>query len=302
MRLSHSMVGMTTFAILLAPGLASAKGLDVRNTVQAALRAGVHPAAVIQSEDRKEDRKDDKKHEAKQGIQVTLSGKVTALTGMSLSLRASNGSTYTVDLANAKIVRRSGATVSVRDIQVNDQLTVKGRLLGSTIQAKIVQDQSLLVRNGGFRGKVVSVASSSFVLQSVNRGSQVVFVSASTTIKLNNQTATMAAITPGATLRVDGVWNSANNTIIATKISLTAKEENMRSYGTVASTATSSLVLAGTDGRTYMVDTSKAKLVGRNYVGTDMTKIKTGDLIQIIGRGLAASLGIKATLIVDFSL
>lgn len=235
-------------------------------------------------------------------VQVSLVGKVTAINATTLTLLASNGSSYTVDVSQARFVRRFNGVMQLAEIQLNDQLYVQGSLLGSTIRAKLVQDLSLQTRNGTFNGTVVSLSGNSFVLQSQNRGQQTVSVSNSTKILKGNNPATMADIVAGASVRVDGIWNSTNNNVNATKIQISVKQEEVRLHGTVSSVSGTTLSMSGSDGKTYTVDAAGTKLAGRNYFGTEINKIKVGDSIQIWGKMVPGSLQIKANVIIDFSL
>jgi hypothetical protein len=91
--------------------------------------------------------------------------------------------------------------------------------------------------------------------------------------------------------------------VSATKIVLVVKVMDVRLNGTVsASSSASMFTLAATDGKTYQVDTTKAQLIARNYFGTDMTKLRIGDTVQVVGKSETASTNVKAHLVVDFSL
>lgn len=238
----------------------------------------------------------------KTDVQVSLSGKVTALSGSTVTLLAANGSSYTVDASAAKLIRRYGAVMTVADIQMNDQLYVQGTLLGSTIKAKLIQDLSLQARNGSFTGTVQSISSDRFMLQSNNRGVQTIFFASSTKFMKGNTPATSADLRTGMSVRVDGVWNNTNSNVTANKVQIVVKHEEVHLNGTIASIAGTTMMFNGPEGRTYGVDLGSAKIAGRNYYGTEVSKLKAGDAVQVWGKTMTESLQIKANLVIDFSM
>ena len=71
-----------------------------------------------------------------------VGGKVTALSGNSITIKNASNVTYTVDATNAKIVKQ-GATSTVSNILVGDNLMVQGPVNGSSITATLVRDQGV---------------------------------------------------------------------------------------------------------------------------------------------------------------
>lgn len=238
-------------------------------------------------------------------IRVSLNGKVTSIIGSMITLLATNGSTYTIDAQGAKLDRRFGGDMVLGDIQVNDQLSVAGSLMGSTVHAKTIRDNSLQARNGDFVGSVKSVSGSSFVLTSRNRGDQMININASTTVMRGKEKVSFSALTVDMEVNVHGVWDRANSNVTATKIEIPVKNLEARLNGTISAvntSASSTLTLAATDGKTYEVNVQKAQLIARNYFGNDFTKVRVGDTIQVVGKTETASMKLNAQLIVDFSL
>lgn len=238
-------------------------------------------------------------------IRVSLNGKVTSINGSMIMLLATNGSTYTIDAQGAKLDRRFGGDMLFGDIQVNDQLSVAGTLMGSTVHAKTIRDNSLQARNADFAGSVKSVSGSSFILTSRNRGDQMININASTTVMRGKEKVSFSALTVDMEVKVHGVWDRANSNVTATKIEIPVKNLEARLNGTISAvntSASSTLTLAAADGKTYEVNVQKAQLIARNYFGNDFTKVRVGDTIQVVGKTETASMKVNAQLIVDFSL
>ncbi len=267
------------------------------------------PAATFAKEEKHENngnrgrQEEALRHKRRVDVAVALGGKVTVINGTMLTLVATNGSTYSIDASAAKFIRRFGGTMVLGDIQVNDQLFVTGSLTGTVVKAKVVQDLSLQARNGNFTGTVKSMSTNSFVLTSKNRGDQTINVSSSTKMMKNGQPMTLADLTVGAMVHVDGVWDRTNTNVSATKIVLVVKAMDVRLNGTVSASSSASIfTLTATDGKNYQVDTTKAQLIARNYFGTDMSKVRVGDTVQVVGKSDTASADVRAHLVVDFSL
>ena len=221
--------------ILLAPTLAFARTPEVKPLK---INTGLHLGQV-------------KKQTT--DIHVALSGKVTAINGTSFTLTASNGTSYTVDASQTKLTRRYGGAMTTSDIQVNDQVFVQGILNGSTIKASTLQDFSSQTRNGSFTGIVQSVSSSSFVLKTQNRGLQTIHTSSATKILKGNDATTLSDLTSGASVRVEGVWNSTNNNVTASKVHIVIKAQEIRQNGTIAAINGNSMTLTGTEiGRAHV--------------------------------------------------
>lgn len=234
-------------------------------------------------------------------VQVSLIGKVTALSGTNITVLGNNGSSYVIDASSAKFVRRYGGTMTVSDIQLNDQIFVQGTLVGTAIKAKAIEDFSLQTRNGAFSGTVQSVSGSSFVLKSQNRGTQTVLTSANTKFLKNGAAATLADVVVGATVHVDGIWNNTNNNVTANKVRVTVKQEQVRLNGTVSATNGTTLTLNGTDGKTYTVNVAGAILATSSYYGKEWTNLKVGDRVQVWGKMMTGSTQVTSSMVINFS-
>ncbi len=276
-------VGSLLVLTTLAPVVSFAKtpSLPINGKVRATVRHDVKKAST--------------------DVQVSLMGKVTAVSAMTLTVLGNNGSSYSIDASAAKLVRRYGGTMTVADIQVNDQVFVQGTLVGTSIKAKAIEDFSLQARNGTFSGTVQSVSGNSFVLKSQSRGMQTVLTSTATKFLKNGTAATLADVVVGATVHVDGIWNNTNNNVTANKVRVTVKQEQVRLNGTVSGMNGTTLTLNGADGKTYNVNVAGAVLATSSYYGKDWVNLKVGDRVQVWGKMMTGSTQVNSSMVIDFS-
>ncbi len=276
-------VGSLLVLTMLVPasGFAKTSSLAINAKVKAAVRQDVKKVST--------------------DVQVSLMGKVTALSGTTITVLGNNGSSYAIDASAAKLVRRYGGTMTVSDIQFNDQIFVQGTLVGTSIKAKSIEDFSLQVRNGTFSGTVQSVSGNSFVLKSQNRGTQTVLTSASTKFLKNGSAASLVDVVVGATVSVEGIWNNTNSNITANKVRVTVKQEQVRLNGMVSAMSGTTLTLSGTDGKTYTVNVAGAVLATSSYYGKEWTNLKVGDRVQVWGKMMMGSTQVSSSMVINFS-
>lgn len=146
---------------------------------------------------------------------LTAKGGDTAPTTLTV-LR--DGKSYTINVGTATVFRRRfGGKGTLGELAINDTLSIVGKWgdeAQTTIEAKLVRDESIQKRLAAFVGKVKSVSGSTIVLESVARGSQTVTVSTATKFVARNQAPlTLADIKEGHIIRVKGLWNRQLNTV-----------------------------------------------------------------------------------------
>lgn len=145
---------------------------------------------------------------------------VTGVNGSTLTVSV-NGKSYTIltDL-NTKFRRKFWGKGNLSDISVNDRINVIGTWTDSsqtTIQSQTVRDLSVQKRRGVFFGKVTSITSNGFVMQTVKRGNDTVTITGSTKfINRKETTINQTDIKVGDRVRVSGLWDNVNNTITET--------------------------------------------------------------------------------------
>jgi hypothetical protein len=128
------------------------------------------------------------------------------------------GKTYTVNVsATTQIRRRFGGKGTLADLQINDSLDVVGKWTDetqTTIDAKVIRDESVQKRLAVFIGKVKSISGSTIVIDSVARGTQTITVATTTKIVSRKETGiALTDIKEGHVIRVKGLWNNQLNTV-----------------------------------------------------------------------------------------
>jgi Domain of unknown function (DUF5666) len=233
----------------------------------------------------------------------TISGTVaSAVSGQSISLTASNGTGYTVDATNAKILRKYGAAMAITDIQIGDSLVVRGTVSGTSVAAITIRDNSQQQANATFSGSVSSVNGASFVLATKNRGNQTINTTSTTIFKESGLTSVgMGNITVGENITTSGVWDSTSNTVAASKVTIVVKTGTISGTLTNISGTTLTVTASGTSLSVYTVDASNVKKVDRRYgASTDLSALQTGDTLSV--RGVINGTNVTASTIRDISL
>lgn len=108
------------------------------NIMRAMIRKGED--VLERREERREDRKNASTTPLIQGNgQPVVFGTVSAVQGTTLTLVNKSATPYSVDTANATIVKR-GATTTIASVAVGDTVTVQGAISGSAVTASAVVD------------------------------------------------------------------------------------------------------------------------------------------------------------------
>lgn len=148
-------------------------------------------------------------------VSLTAKGGDTAPTTLTVT---KEGKTYTVNVsATTQIRRRFGGKGTLADLQINDSLDVVGKWTDetqTTIDAKVIRDESVQKRLAVFIGKVKSISGSTIVIDSVARGTQTITVATTTKIVSRKETGiALTDIKEGHVIRVKGLWNNQLNTV-----------------------------------------------------------------------------------------
>ncbi|MDR3643351.1 MAG: DUF5666 domain-containing protein [Candidatus Doudnabacteria bacterium] len=231
----------------------------------------------------------------------TVSGTVAGVSGESISLTGT-GSSYTVDATHAKIVRKYGAVMAVADIQTGDALSVVGVVTGTNISAKIIRDNSQQQRNATFSGTVSSVNGGSFILETKQRGSQTVYTSSTTVFKERGLASVgINNVTAGENVTAFGIWDSASNTVTASRVTVVIKTGTIAGTLTAVNGTTLTVTAPSSSSTVYTVDASNVKRIDRRYgASTDLGALQVGDTLSI--RGNINGMNVTATTVRDMSL
>jgi len=90
----------------------------------------------------------------KKGLAVT--GTITAISGNTITVNATNGTTYAVDASKAQLVtfKPSGTAVANSGIQTNDSIAVFGTITGTNISATRIVDGQKTAMGMGMMGSL----------------------------------------------------------------------------------------------------------------------------------------------------
>ncbi len=94
----------------------------------------------------------------------SINGKVSTVSGSTITITDNKGTTYTVDATNAKFMGApAGVALTLTDIVSNDKLSVRGTVNGTSVVAKSITDISFMNRSV-FSGKVTAVSGSTVTM------------------------------------------------------------------------------------------------------------------------------------------
>lgn len=156
---------------------------------------------------------------------IVINNAVITGTPTATTLTVTRGTTnYTIDITNAKLVRRYNAKADISEIMSGDYVMIWGTIPDTSnpnqITATQVRDNSIQKLGASFQGTIKSLDSTTtpktFILQSNHRGDQKVNVYDTTSIKYQNQVKTFADLAAGDSVMVKGIWNSTHSVIYNT--------------------------------------------------------------------------------------
>jgi hypothetical protein len=242
---------------------------------------------------------------------VTVRGaKVTAVVGSTISAQQSWGS-YTVSWnvvtnPSTSIIRRYGGTSLLSEISVGDYISFNGPLdttkATATVNAKTVKDWSIQKRHADFSGSITSVATStsSFVLQTKERGALTVFTSASTTITKDGATAVFADLQIGQKVALaSGIWDTERATLVADKVQVKTDTAalNKRIFEGViaagASTTSPTTISIVVGGKVYTANiAANTTLLSKSWNPIVLSQILAGHAVRIYGAIQTANLSV----------
>lgn len=148
-------------------------------------------------------------------------------------------------------------------------------------------------RTVSMKGTVSSVAGTSFILTTKERGDQTVNTSSTTQFKKNGQAASFSDVLAQETVTVSGVWDSTANTIAASKVNITIRTLSV--LGTVTSISGSTIMMAAKNSTStvYSVDTTNAKLIRHYGAALTLADMQTGDMLRVTGQILGTNIAAK---------
>jgi len=125
--------------------------------------------------------------------------------------------TYTVKVTDKTLLlRKFGAKADLSEFSVGDILSVRGKWTDeakTVLEARVIRNLSIQKRRGTFWGTIKSKGDNSFVLASVNRGEQTVYLGETKIVNRKEETITFADLQVGDRVRVSGLWDNKLNKI-----------------------------------------------------------------------------------------
>ncbi len=131
---------------------------------------------------------------------------------------------WTVNVTSAtKLFRKYMKTATIEEMLVGDKVEVRGTLSGTnTLNARVVRNNSLVIKFGDFQGTVLSVNADAktFVLRTKEKKLSDVTITVTDATKYvdENGLRTFTDLTVGDRVKVLGTYNSATKKIAATRV------------------------------------------------------------------------------------
>jgi len=86
-------------------------------------------------------------------LSINITGVLQTASGTTLTIMASNNTTYTVDASNAKIRGKNGKAIDLTSFAIGDSIRVQGRMVSGSTKIMAVQVRDLTVVNAGSTSK-----------------------------------------------------------------------------------------------------------------------------------------------------
>jgi len=167
-------------------------------------------------------------------------GGVASISGSIITINSKNGSSYLIDTANTKIMK-AGKIINLADVQVGDNLFVRGAVSGNSVAATSIVDglrpvnsyKNVLPKGNTAFGTVSAINGAGFSLQVKNKKAAktlTVNTDGNTIIKKDGQTAGLVDLAVGQHVMVSGAKDNATNTIAATGVNIITKVVKTKSH------------------------------------------------------------------------
>jgi hypothetical protein len=227
-----------------------------------------------------------------------FSGTVIRLYGSGIVFTTTSAATYSADIANAALLRKNGAAMQFAEILAGDKVEVKGQLWPDNgISPVYIKDNSLYAHTGTFTGKIIniSLADSSFVIQSKTYGEQTIHTNNFTSFTKNGSSSGFGDLQLGMTTKVRGVWDRSNKNITASNVEGSFRMINIDFTGTLSVINGSALTVIGNGNVIYGVDAAKAEILGKNGKPVSVSRYVLGDVLRVWGKHISGMVGVTAT-------
>ncbi len=223
-----------------------------------------------------------------QMYKVVIAGGVTAVNGKTISVLATNGSNYTVDITNAKITVKKQSFI-YGSLMVNDQVTINGQLgNNNNITAKYLDITVKVPTYLTVDGQIVGLTNDSMTVLA-NDGTNYNVLKSNASLTINGQAADLSKLNGGDKLTVNGVLVGVNK-ISAQSINISISSASTQIYGRVISTDLDgkNISLRWDNGAVYTVYVGNAQILLSGKLA-GLSDLKSGNQINITGQWLNGS-------------
>ena len=203
---------------------------------------------------------------------------ITAVSGSNVSLKTEDGWTRTIAVTSATEITKDGATITVADLEVGDQIAFRQTKNADgtyTITA-------ITVRTPKAGGEVTAVSSTTISVTARNGTVTKITVNGSTTYVFGKEAATKADVTVGSRIHAEGSLDGT--TFTATRVRI----EPAVAGGEVTAKTSSSITVKGRDGKATTIHVSAAttyKVRGKETA--TLADIAIGDFLVASGKARA---------------
>ncbi len=218
-----------------------------------------------------------------------ISGTVTAVSGDSITVKASNNTSYTVDIDDAKIrYVMSGDT----SITIGDRVFVQGVINGTNVVATMVIDADAKTdpkpaddeKREGIAGTVTAKSGTTLTVLGKNGTSYTVAAADAKIWKNKAESTTLSSIAVGDSVVVQGDVSGSSVTaarIYAVRLPTANADGDIR--GTVTAVSGNTITILASGGATYTIDTDGAEFKSHKNKDADINDIKVGTMITVDG-------------------
>jgi hypothetical protein len=233
-----------------------------------------------------------------QGIQKTLTGTAVKMYDNQISIRTSSGAVYVAETSSAKLVRKYGQPMELKEVLLGDKLEVRGLVYGdNSMSARHVRNMSLYVHSGTFSGKIISLSpwDASLTMQSSAWGLQTVKTDNLTVFKKNSTSGSFADLQVGYPVTVKGSWERSRSSVAAREVKATVRMVHIAVTGTVVMVSPTALTVQSSDNMLYGIDIAKAALLDKNGRRISVHYFLPGQTVRVQGKHVSESLQVTAS-------
>jgi len=225
--ISFTVLVISTFLTIASPAFALNIPLrkEVRETVKETIKEGKEDG--LNRDDIKKEIRENVKgdiKEAKEGLvnkvkdfmkrnlkfEARVKGNIAVIGSGNFTMSSEDGTFQVNIIGSTQLLRRFGGKSTLTEYSVGNEVIVFGKFTDeskSTIDAKIVKNNSIQKRRGTFFGDITVKNTDNFIMQSEGRGNQTVYFGSATFKDRKETLITFSDIKVGDKVRVRGVWD-----------------------------------------------------------------------------------------------